>query len=91
MVATMENYAARLEHMVHERTADLDIERKRSEELLSKMLPRSVMEELKANRIVNPEYFESVTISFLDVVGFTKMASNCSPIDIVTFLNDMYT
>ena len=91
MMEMMESYATNLESEVMLRTAQLDSERRRCEDLLSKMLPRSVVEALKNGQIVHPETFESVTVYFSDVVGFTKLATDSSPLEIIDFLNDLYS
>uniref|UniRef100_A0A914V5H4 Guanylate cyclase n=1 Tax=Plectus sambesii TaxID=2011161 RepID=A0A914V5H4_9BILA len=91
VMTMMENYASTLEEQVEERTKQLYQEQKKSDMLLYRMLPRQVADKLKTGQSVEPEAFASVSIMFSDVVSFTKLASKCTPLQVVDLLNDLYT
>uniref|UniRef100_A0A0N5BGG4 Guanylate cyclase n=1 Tax=Strongyloides papillosus TaxID=174720 RepID=A0A0N5BGG4_STREA len=87
----LETYAGTLNEEIQSRTSELVEEQKKSDLLLKRMLPSSVAEKLKLGKAIEPENFDSVTVFFADVVKFTILSSKCSPLQVIGFVNDLFT
>ena len=86
--------AVRLEELIIQLNATqsmLENEKRRMSDLLHEMLPVTVADKLMAGQVVESERYESVTILFSDVVGFTSICSKCQPLQIVSMLNKLYS
>jgi len=69
----------------------LNQERKKSERLLLNILPESIADELKKNDSVKPAFFESVTVLFCDMVGFTKISEKLTANELVLELHEIFS
>ncbi|XP_063536040.1 uncharacterized protein LOC134745875 [Cydia strobilella] len=71
-------------------TQRLMAEKQKSDLLLSRMLPMPVLQRLRAQKTVPAEAFDAVTIFFSDIVGFTSISANSTPMEIINMLNMLY-
>jgi adenylate cyclase len=62
----------------------------RSETLLLNILPKEISEALKTDRSAIAAHYESASVLFADVVGFTPMAATMTPLRLVNLLNDVF-
>ena len=65
------------------------ITRQKHKELLYKMMPSSAIKKINRGDTV-VENFQLVTIFFCDIVGFTTMAGEMTPLTVMEMLNDLY-
>lgn len=63
----------------------------KSDSLLKNILPDSVAEELKANGKVAPIHVESASVLFTDFSGFTNIATNMKPEDLIRELDTCFS
>ncbi len=70
--------------------AELGVEREKSERLLLNVLPASVADRLKESDEVIADGFDSATVLFADLVGFTPLAQNLPPAETVVLLDRVF-
>ena len=91
MAATIQTHSDNLEELVRQRTRELAAEQETSERLLLNVLPAPIAERLKRGGGLIVDRFDSVSVLFADIVGFTAMSSRTSPEAVVTLLDDLFT
>jgi adenylate cyclase len=63
----------------------------RSETLLLNILPKEISDALKVDRSAIAAHYESASVLFADVVGFTPMAATMVPLRLVNLLNEVFS
>ncbi|KAG8592480.1 hypothetical protein GDO81_000519 [Engystomops pustulosus] len=69
----------------------LEEEKKKTVDLLFSIFPGEVAQQLWQGQTVKAKKFNNVTMLFSDIVGFTAICSHCSPMQVITMLNELYT
>lgn len=71
--------------------AEVEEQKRRAEDMLLNILPESVAQELQLTGVVQPMYFEDVTVCFTDFVGFSKSTMTLAAEDVVSELHTYFT
>ncbi|EPY87969.1 hypothetical protein CB1_000204006 [Camelus ferus] len=69
----------------------LEEEKRKTVDLLCSIFPGEVAQQLWQGQVVQAKKFSDVTMLFSDIVGFTAICSQCSPLQVITMLNALYT
>uniref|UniRef100_A0A8C5EK38 Guanylate cyclase soluble subunit alpha-1 n=1 Tax=Gouania willdenowi TaxID=441366 RepID=A0A8C5EK38_GOUWI len=69
----------------------LEEEKKKTVDLLFSIFPGTVAQQLWQGETVQAKKFDGVTMLFSDIVGFTAVCSSCTPMQVITMLNELYT
>jgi adenylate cyclase len=69
----------------------LRAEQEKSERLLLNILPSAIAQQLKQNQGALAERFDEATVLFADLVSFTPLAAHVSPLELVSFLNQIFS
>ena len=72
-----------LEQKVAERTAELEQEKQKSDDLLLNILPAETAKELKQKGHADARHFDRVTVLMTDFAGFTELSSTLTPAELV--------
>jgi class 3 adenylate cyclase/ligand-binding sensor domain-containing protein len=88
----------RLENIVHSRTLEIqnqkkaiEIEKEKADKLLLNILPVRIANELKSTGKCQTEFYQSVTVLFTDISGFTSITELMDPEELVSKLDEIFT
>jgi adenylate cyclase len=70
---------------------DVITEKEKTDQLLLNILPGVVAERFKNDQSFLAEGYQSVSVLFADIVGFTNFSEKAAPDDLVKFLNDVFS
>ncbi|XP_045158653.2 guanylate cyclase soluble subunit beta-2-like [Mercenaria mercenaria] len=79
----------RVKKCLQEKTMHLEKEQKRTESLLSQLVPAKIAKRMQES-IVEPEYFQSVTVMFADISNFNTFMSRSTPNELLELVNDVF-
>ena len=66
-------------------------EQEKSERLLLNVLPKEIVPILKEDDTTVADYFDSVSVLFADIVGFTSLSVRLPPREMVDLLNEVFS
>ncbi len=81
---------ARINRELATKNDQIETERRRADELLTNILPEATAAELKKYNTVRPVRHDSVTVMFTDFKGFTKIAEQAPPEDLIDELDECF-
>ena len=84
-------YVNNLESQIINRTAQINLERKKSDALLANILPKYVINDLKEKGFSEPRSLENISVMFTDFVGFTKISQEISATKLIEELNEIFS
>lgn len=93
----LEKAKASLEQIVQDRTKELEaqqkmlaIEKEKSDKLLKNILPAAIAKELKQSGSVKAQYYDHVTIMFMDFKDFSKISQYINPLQLLGELDKSF-
>jgi class 3 adenylate cyclase len=83
-------YKHKIESLLKQKTIELEVEKKKTDNLLLNILPAGIVKELKLNGSVKPRLFDAITIMFANFHNFISLIQKYEPVKVVEQLNEIY-
>jgi len=77
--------------VIHEQTAQLQVESEKSERLILNILPASIAERLRSGEASIADEYPLVSVLFADIVGFTPLAARLEPRELIEMLSGLFS
>lgn len=77
--------------VIHEQTAQLQVESEKSERLILNILPASIAERLRNGEESIADEYPLVSVLFADIVGFTPLAARLEPRELIDMLSGLFS
>ena len=81
----------RLEKLVEDRTNELAYQKEQTEKLVKKLLPDDTVDEIRQTGMAKSQKYETVSVLFADIQGFTKIAEDINPEELIKHLNNIFS
>ena len=81
----------RMNRLLYAKNQELDLEKRKVDELLLKIFPREVVDELKALGKSDIKTYDCVSVLFTDFKGFTQIAEKMPPKLLIQELDECFT
>ncbi|XP_055347907.1 atrial natriuretic peptide receptor 1-like [Paramacrobiotus metropolitanus] len=91
IIRRFEAYTLTLDEAVRVKSEELQNERKKCDDLLSEMLPRCVVDQLRNRQTMVAEYYSSVSVFFSDLDGFLAWVSRVPPEEVIGAVTSMFS
>ena len=66
-----------------EKNVKIELEKRKTEQLLAQMMPVSVTKKILSGKSVDPETYEEATVFFSDIKDFTETCGHSSPLEVL--------
>lgn len=76
--------------LAEKRHHKVQMEQRRYRRLMKKIFPQDVAKELMVKGVCQPQLYESVTVGFTDFVGFTRIAEQWAPEELIQELENYF-
>ena len=77
--------------IIHQTEAQLKKANSKSEKLLANVFPLAILEKLKNKEEPIAERFDSASVFFADIMGFTPLSEKLSPVELVNLLDKLFS